>query len=180
VSVSEGRGRVELGFAWDSKGIADLVCGDLEVTRELDGRLKPAVYPMSGHFELVAHDGALLLRPHFTQHAIRIRIEATDEAWRAFDELVDERSGLCQRAVLKADVKSRLAEILTEGFDVQLPRGMLRDITLPASVQESLKLADGSYTLKAAPAHVAMNAQWLWYGTSVTIERASEAGEPGG
>jgi hypothetical protein len=180
VSVSEGRGRVQLGFAWDSKGIADLVCGDLEVTRELNGRLIPAVYPMSGHFELAAEHGALLLRPHFTQSSIRVRIEASDEAWLAFDELVDERSGLCQRAVEKADVKRRLAAVLAEGFDVRLPRRMLRDITLPASVQESLKLADGSYTLKAAPAHVAMNARWLWYGTSVTIERASAGGEPGG
>jgi hypothetical protein len=182
VSVSEGRGRVQLGFKWDSKGVADLICGDIEVTRELDGRLKSAVHPMSGHFELVAENGTLVLRPHLAQSSIRIRIEATDAAWRAFDELVDERSGLCQRAVLKADVKSRLTELLDEGFDVGLPRGMMRDIALPASVQESLKLADGSYTLKVTPAHVAMSAQWLWYGTSVRIERASasEAAEPGG
>jgi hypothetical protein len=182
VAVSEGHGRVQLGFSWDSKGVADLVCGDLEVTRVLDGRVKPEVYTVSGRFELVAQNGALLLRPRFAQEKIRVRLEASEEAWRAFDALVEDRNGLCQRAVEKADVKTRLAELLADGFDVPLPRSLLRDIALPASVQESLKLADGTYTVHVTPAHVVMGPRWLWYGTSVTIERPTTvaAAEPGG
>jgi len=182
VSVSDGRGRVRLSFRWDSKGVADLVCGDVEVTRELEGRLIPALYPMSGHFELVAENGALLLRPHFKDNRIRIHIEATEQAWRVFDELVEGRSGLCQKALEKADVKRQLGELLASGFDVPLPRNMLQDIALPASVEESLKLQDGAYVLKVTPAHVQMSAQWLWYGTNVTIERAAAHADavPGG
>jgi hypothetical protein len=179
VALSEGHGRARLTLAWDSKGIADLVCGDVEVSRELEGRLVPAVYPMSGHFDVAADGGSLLLRPNFQDNKIRVRIEATEQAWRVFDELVESRSGLCQRALEKGNVKSQLREILAEGFDVRLPRRLLRDIRLPASVQESLKLADGSYVLKVAPAHVAMNAQWIWYGTDVTIERAAPGAAPG-
>jgi hypothetical protein len=173
VAVSAGSGRARLTFAWDSKGIADLVCGDVEVTRDLSGRLVPALYAMSGYFELVAEGGQLLLRPRLAQRSIRVRIEATQQAWDAFDELADDRSGLCQRALEKADVKRQLAAILADGFDVELPRRMLRDIALPAGFQESLRLADGDYTLRVTPAHVAVTPRWLWYGTDVAIERGA-------
>jgi hypothetical protein len=54
-----------------------------------------------------------------------------------------------------------------------LPQKLLRDIALPVSVQESLKLEDTSYTLEIKPAQVVMTPQWIWYGTDVTIERGS-------
>lgn len=171
VAVADGRGRVRLKFAWKSKGLADLVCGDVEVTRELDGRIIPVVHPLVEFFDVVAEGGSLLLRPQLAQRAIRFGVEGTDQAWHAFDELLAQQGGPCRGALEKSDVKAKLAEILAHGFEVKLPRQLLRDIALPASVQESLKLNEGLFTLKVETANVVMTPQWIWYGTSVTIER---------
>lgn len=81
VSLADGHGRVRLKLAWKSKGLADMVCGDVEATRELDGRIVPTVYPMSGFFDVVAEGGSLVLRPRLAHSTIRIRVAATDQAW---------------------------------------------------------------------------------------------------
>jgi hypothetical protein len=173
VAIAEGRGRVRLRFVWKSKGLADIVCGDVDATRELDGRVPPSVHPLSGYFDIVAEGGSLVLRPSVARRSIHVQVEATDQAWKAFDELMAEQGGLCRGAVEQADVKQKLADLLTRGFEVQLPRSLLHDIQLPVSVQESLKLEDRSYTLEIKPARVVMTPPWIWYGTSVTIERAA-------
>jgi hypothetical protein len=170
VSVAEGRGRVRMHFAWKSKGLADVVCGDVDTTRELDGRVLPAVHPLSGSFDFVAEGGALLLRPQAAQRSIHVSVAATDQAWRAFDEVVAQQGGLCRSAIEKADVREKLGAILTRGFDVKLPR-LLRDIELPVSVEETLKLDEGSFSLQIKPAQLVMKPPWIWYGTSVTVER---------
>jgi hypothetical protein len=103
--------------------------------------------------------------------SIRIRVEATAQALREFDQLLAEQGALCRGALEKADVKQKLAEVLARGFEVKLPVELLQDITLPVSVQQSLELEDGSFTLEVNPAEVVMTSQTLWYGTNVTIER---------
>lgn len=173
VATSEGRGRVRLKLSWQSRGLAGVVCGDVEATRDLDGKILPAVYPMSGSLDIVAEGGSLLLRPRLAQMAIRIRLEATAQAWRAFDELLAQQGALCRGALEKANVKQKVAEVLDRGFEVKLPLELLQDITLPVSVQQSLTLEDGSFLLEVNPAEVVMTAQAIWYGTDVTIERAS-------
>jgi hypothetical protein len=174
VATTEGRGRVRLKLAWQSTGLADVVCGDIDATRDLEGRILPAVYRMSGSFDVVADGGSLLLRPRFAGMSIRIRVEATAQALREFDQLLAEQGALCRGALEKADVKQKLAEVLARGFEVKLPVELLQDITLPVSVQQSLELEDGSFTLEVNPAEVVMTSQALWYGTNVTIERDPE------
>jgi hypothetical protein len=171
VATTQGRGRVRVKLAWQSKGLADVVCGDVDATRDLDGRILPAVYPMSGSLDVVADGGRLLLRPRLAQVAIRIRVEATAQAWRAFDELLAQQGALCRGALEKANVKQKLAAVLERGFEVKLPLELLQDITLPVSVQQSLDLEDGSFMLEVTPAEVVMTPQAIWYGTNVTIER---------
>lgn len=171
VATSGGRGRVRLRLSWRSEGLASLVCGDVDATRDLEGRILPAVYPMSGSFEIVAEAGRLVLRPHFSRLSIRVQLEATPQAWRAFDELLAQQGRLCREAFERANVRRQLAKVLEAGFTVELPRGLLRDITLPVSVQQSLSLQDDSFVLEIKPAEVVVTAQTIWYGADVTIER---------
>jgi hypothetical protein len=172
VATAEARGRVRLKLTWQSKGLADVVCGDVDAVRDLDGRVLPAVYPMSGSLDVIADAGRLLLRPRLARKAIRIQVEATAQAWRAFDELLAQQGALCRGALEKANVKQELAAVLQRGFEVKLPLKLLQDITLPVSVQQSLNLEDGSFMLEVTPAEVVMTAQAIWYGANVTIERA--------
>ena len=57
VRLSGGDGNADLRFRWDSRGGANVVCGDVDVTRAIAGRVSPRDYRVSGHFAIEA-DGA--------------------------------------------------------------------------------------------------------------------------
>jgi hypothetical protein len=51
VSLAEGQGQADLRFQWDSKGLAaNLVCGDVDVTRSVTGNVIPEDYKVTGEF----------------------------------------------------------------------------------------------------------------------------------
>jgi hypothetical protein len=170
-ALLEGGGVARVQLQWDSRGMANAICGDIDVTRELRGAVVPAEYLVQGGFDAAAHGGAIVLRPRFGEVALTVRVRPSEDAWIAVDSIVDQQSGLCRAALRRADVKTRLREMLERGFTVKLPERLFREIRLPAGVQQSLELQGATLLLSVKPVGLVVGPQRIWYGADVTSER---------
>ncbi len=81
VRLAEGRGDAVLRFKWDSKGVAaNVVCGDVDVTREVKGGVVPEDYRGSGHFGIASACPDIILTPRFPDLAVRVYVDPSEQA----------------------------------------------------------------------------------------------------
>jgi hypothetical protein len=170
VALAEGHGRAELRFRWDSKGLAaNMVCGDMEVTKEVTGGVVPAEYVLSGDFAVTTQGEAVTLRPEFEELAVRIAVNPSDQAWGVVDEVLKEQRAGCEMALDKIDIKAKLAAIVGRGFNVKIPKKLLRPIHLPAGLRQSLEVQGLRLAVEVKPTAVLVSPDRLWYGADVAL-----------
>jgi hypothetical protein len=172
--VVDGGGSAAIRFQWDGKGVVGAVCGNLDVTREVTGRVVPAEYKIEGRFEISTDGGAILLAPRFGDVVVTVQVEPTEQAWQTVDQLIDEQGGLCQAALRKMNVREKLSAVLERGFNVKLPQKLFRPIRLPAGIAQTLSVRGLTFSLHVRPIDLTMTSQRLWYGADVGIEREKE------
>ena len=170
VRLAEGHGAADLRFQWDSKGAAaNLVCGDVDVTRTVTGGVVPEDYHVSGSFALAAAGNAVVLRPRFPDLAVRIYVDPSEQAWGVVDGVVKERAKGCEIALNKVDIKEKLGTILGRGFNVKIPQKIFKPIKLPAGVRQSLEVQGIQLALEVKPTAVRIASDRLWYGADVSF-----------
>lgn len=177
VRLAEGGGRASIRLQWDSRGLANAVCGDFDVTRELQATVVPADYRLKGRFELQADGGMIVLSPRFGEVKFRLKVEPSEASWRVVDALVDDQKALCRAALGKVDVRAKLQEVVAAGFEIKLPARLMRPIRLPAVVEQSLTLEGMTVELALKPAGLKVGERRLWYGVDVEA-RGAVAGSP--
>jgi hypothetical protein len=175
VVVEGGRGMVDLRFQWDGKGLAGLVCGDMDVTRQVGGTAHPASYDVKGAFDVVAEGSGIVVTPRFEELKFLVSMEPSAEALATIDEMVAQKDGLCGAALTKVDVKSKLVARVRRGFNIKLPRKLLKPIRLPAGVQQSLELQGVQLSLHVEPTGLVITPERLWYGADVETTRSEPA-----
>jgi hypothetical protein len=170
VSLAEGQGTADLRFQWDSKGLAaNLVCGDVDVTRAVSGDVVPENYKVSGHFAIATAGQAVLLHPRFPDLAVRVFVDPTEQAWGVVDEVVKARRKGCEIALNKVDVKQKLGDILGRGFDVKVPQKIFKPIRLPAGVNQSLEIQGIQLALQVKMTGVMVARDRIWYGADLRV-----------
>jgi len=167
--LAEGDGKVLLHFSWDSKGLAaNVVCGDVDVTKEVTGRVVPGHYDVKGSFALSVEGSGLILTPDFPDVALRLFVEPTEQAWEAVDEVVaDQRVG-CRKALGAVDLRAILGKVLDKGFNVKIPRKVFRPIHLPAGLRQSLDVQGVKLSLDLRTTGLLVSEERLWYGADVS------------
>ncbi|HEX7880101.1 MAG TPA: hypothetical protein VF720_11865, partial [Candidatus Eisenbacteria bacterium] len=114
VNATEGTGTATLHFQWDGKRLADLTCGDLDVTKTLTGQVVPARYIIAGRMGLAVTDNKIVCTPIFPETRIRLRVEPTKAAWDTVNALLAEKHGVCGWVLDKVNVPSILEGIIQE------------------------------------------------------------------
>jgi len=179
VSLAEGHGHAEIHLKWDSRGLAaNAVCGDEDTTRAVTGGVKPQDYRIVGEFGLEAEGDTVILRPDFGDLAVRIFVVPTDQAWGAVDAVVAAQRAGCRAALSKLNIKGILERLLGKGFNVKIPRKIMRPVRLPARVQGSLDVQGVKLNLEVTPAGLLVAQDRLWYGADLTLHRGEKAEEP--
>jgi len=176
VRVAEGAGRAVIGLYWDGKGVADVVCGDMDVKRAMTGTVVPRDHRVVGAFEIAMDGGAMVFTPRFGEVSVPVEIKPSEETWQSIDALIEEQGALCRAALKKVDLKARLAELLAKGFDVKLPAKLFKPVRLPVGVLQKLTLQDVAVSLAVKPAGLRMAKQRIWYGVNVDAIRDAPAG----
>ena len=170
-SIAEGSGRAQLRLRWESRTrAADFVCGDVDVTKEVTGRVIPTDYRLDGFFDVTASGETIVLEPRFPDLAVRVFIDPTEQAWNAVDEVVKERGAGCEIALGRVDIKEKLGQILGRGLTVKIPKTLLKPIRLPAGVRQSLDVQGRRMTLSVKPTALLVAEERIWYGANLTLE----------
>lgn len=176
VRVASGTGRATITFAWDGKNVAGAMCGDLEVTREVSGSVKPWDYPVAGALELSASAEQILAAPKFPTTRIRLRVVASEESWAQVQEILDSKEGVCGYVVDKVNVPKILLGLLDRGFNVRLPTEKIKTMAVPVGIQPTLRVKGRTLQLALELGHLQITEHMIWLGAQVALSVESAAG----
>jgi hypothetical protein len=176
VHLAEGHGDADLHFKWDSKAFAaNVVCGDVDITRAVTGGVVPQDYEVSGSFSIANAGDAIILQPRFPDLAVRIFVDPSEQAWAVVDGVIKEQAKGCEIALNKVDLKAKLAGILGRGFNVKIPQKIFKAIRLPAGVRQSLQVHGLELALHVKPTGLLVANDRLWYGADLAVSSKTPA-----
>ncbi len=170
VRIARGEGRATLRFAWESRGIAGLACGDFRAEIPVSGRVVPRTYPVRGSFALELVDGVLVATPSFPDLEVNLQVEPSPETWKEVERVLSERSLQCRAALKLVDVPALLRRRLERGFDVKVPPKVFRALRLPAALQREVTVAGRTHVVLTVPRELALTPKVVWLGADVKGE----------
>jgi hypothetical protein len=182
VRVADGRGTASVRFQWKGQGLAGTVCGDLDVQHDVSSEVVPAHYSVKGEFLLAAEGATVVAKPRFGEVVLKVVLRPTEQSWAILQSTVEDvkedKSDLCGMAIKKLDVRAIVQKIIDKGFQVKLPARLFREITLPATVEQSVTVQGRTVSLDAYPIGLRVTERMLWYGVAMGAV-AEDAGAPG-
>jgi len=169
VEIASGGGRATITLGWDSHGLALPLCGNLDVTQVVSGRVRPLRQEVRGLVRLTALDGAIVADPDFPELAVRLFIEPSERSLVALDSVLALRGGICGMALRKSDVRGRILELVGRGFNVRIPQRFFRPVRLPIAVRTSLPLGSREAPLAVRPSGLRVSDHAVWLGAWVAV-----------
>jgi hypothetical protein len=179
VEVVEGSGDATVNLLWRGGRLAKKVCGDLDVTEQVSGSVKPATYVLTGTLALDPHDGEIVGTPRFPETKVKLRVTPSAETWRRVDALLASKRGLCGWVLERVDVKKILAEQAEEkGFGIKLPLHKIKPFRFPAGLSESVDVRGRPIALDVQTGELRIDEHAVWVGARVRVGASAPA--PGG
>lgn len=175
VSLNKGRGSATIHFEWDSKGVANVVCRDFEVTRRINGMLVPAVHTFEGGLVLEAGAENIFAQPTFKDVPYRLKVDLTPQSWKDITDALTEQDSFfkCGIGLNPDTILPKLRELLLKGFNVRLPKKLFRGFALPGSLSQTLEYEGRRMQLTVKPDALRFDDDALWY--SSVVEARVEA-----
>lgn len=179
VSLAEGSGRGRLRFRWDGRGVAGVVCGDVNMSGAIVGSVVPDSYTLRGSLSLATDGPTLVARPTFEDAEIRLGIEPSKETWQLVEKTIGEQGALCRTALRAASVPEKLRAVVQRGFAVKLPGKLFPEMRLPVELERSVDLEGRTVHVQVSPAGLNLTPARLWYGADVRLldDRPAPAAE---
>ncbi|MBC7562573.1 MAG: hypothetical protein H7305_06605 [Gemmatimonadaceae bacterium] len=174
VRVANGTGVAHVKAAWESKGFAGPVCGDMTVERNVTGQVRARTYLARGRILLSSVNGSVLADPDFPGLAIRLFIDPAASSVAALDSALATRTGLCGYAVSRSKASERIQELVARGFNVKIPQRFFRRITLPVSVETAVPVAGRQLALTVTPSGVSVTPSTVWIAANVALTRRTD------
>lgn len=177
-SIRQGEGRGTIRFQWESRGLAGLACGDVDVTQAVSGSVIPHDYQVEGWVELSLDGEVVRAVPRFPDLEIRVYVDPSKESWAAVDRLLDSQGFRCRTALKLVDVPRRLKNELAKGFKVKIPSRIFKPIGLPAGFHDSVTVAGRKVALGVEPRGLLAHEDILWYGADLEAVHAVDLPAP--
>lgn len=181
VRVEKGEGMADFFFKWDSSGLANLICKDFQFTEKLKGTILAASYTVVGAFVLSATPSAIVATPAFAEQKFRMRFDLTPESWARVRSAVESQDtfGKCGVAIDPPAIMEKLKALGQRGFDVKLPKSLVRTINLPASIEQQVNVQDNIVQLAVKPGILSLDKDTLVFSSAVTTSISAMATQPG-
>ena len=173
VETSRGTGRAHLRFRWSGRGLANAICGDLDVARDVDGAAAPLGATLTGSARLAVEHGDFVVVPDVPRPRLRLVLEPSPAAWETLKSAVASQSDMCRTVLGKVDVVKVLRNLLSRGIVVNLPSDKLKPFRIPIAVTESLEVNDHDVTIVARPTHLSVGQPYTWFAASVEFHRSA-------
>jgi hypothetical protein len=172
VRLVSGEGNADVRLQWNSKGLAaNLVCGDVDVTKAVTGGVIPQDYRLAGAFKIAAAGSAVTLSPDFPEELqVRLFVDPSAQAWQAVQEVIDAQAAGCGATLEKIDIKAILGKLVGRGFNVKIPQKLIKPVRLPAGIKQSLEIQGLKLALQVKPTGLLVAGDRLWYGADIALE----------
>ena len=171
IAVNKGTGKAVVHFVWDGKHVADLACGDLDITETVTADVVPSSYVVSGTLGLALDGNHVIATPRFPETKIRIRVAPTKQSWDTINRILAEKHGVCGWLLDKVDVPSILKRVVEEkGFNVTLPLSKVKAFRIPAGVSDSLTVKDRTIAVHAKTNMIRIERDAILYSADVTLK----------
>ena len=179
VRVEKGEGMADFFFKWDSAGLANLFCKDFQFTEKLKGTILSASYPVVGAFVLSATPSAIVATPAFAEQKFRMRFDLTPESWARVRSAIESQDtfGKCGVAIDPPAIMEKLKALGQRGFDVKLPRSLVRTVNLPAKIEQQVNVQDNIVQLAVKPGILSLDKDTLVFSSAVSA-MALQPGRP--
>jgi hypothetical protein len=174
VHLEGGGGTARVHFQWDSRALVNLVCQDFEVTEQVQGRVRPRAYPVSGRFTLSAGPGVLVATPSFDDR-FRIHPELDAASWGVVGRALEHQNtlGKCGIGLHPEEVLAKLKALVDAGFVVKLPKKLFRGVSLPTRLSPTVNVQGRDVEVELTQSRLEAGPDGVWYGVWV------KAGLPG-
>ena len=169
VTVASGSGRATIHFKWDGKNVSGAVCGDMEVTQEVSGGVKPAEYPVSGGIVLTATTREILASPKFPLIKVNLKVQPSEESWAAVQKILDEKQGVCGYVVEKVNVLKIVQGLIDRGFNVRLPTEKIKPMAIPVGIEPTMQVRGQPVELAIKVGELAITEKMIWLGADVRL-----------
>ena len=179
VRVASGTGNANIDFKWDGKNVSGAVCGDMQVSQDVAGNVKPDEYSVSGALHLTASARAILASPKFPVVKVNLKVDPSAESWAAVQKILDEKGGVCGFVVDKVDIRGVLEGLVGKGFNVRLPTEKIKPMAIPVGIAPTMKVGDETVRIEVKVSNLAITEHMIWLGADVSIEGAEGKPVPG-
>ena len=169
VQVTGGSVQATIAIDWDSKGLANAVCGDLAAKQPVRGTVRPSRHIAIGELHLSARDGAVLVDPEFPALAIRVFADPSEASVATLDSLLATKGGLCGIAVEKVRVSDLLVARVERGFLVRIPQKFFRPVRLPIVLERTVPSGGRELKLEVSPRDLVVTPAAVWLAADVRI-----------
>ena len=169
VRVNGGSVKATIAIAWDSRGLANAICGDLAAQHSVTGTIRVTEHIAIGRLVLSARDGAVVVDPEFPDLAIRLFADADAASVAVLDSLLATKGGLCGIAVQKARVSDLIVARIARGFLIRIPQKFFRPLRLPIAVERELPAGDRALSLVVSPRDIVITRAAVWLAADVRI-----------
>lgn len=174
--IDSGDWRAAVNFKWDGKNISGAVCGDLDITLEMEGGIWPDRYTLAGAMTLTGSPRQILAEPAFPPARIKLRVKPSDESWAAAKEIFDDKTGVCGFVLDRVDVMGIVKRLIDRGFIVRIPTEKIRPFALPVGINPSMTVRGEKVAMAAKVSGLAITPQTIWLGAEVAVDIAKPAG----
>ena len=175
VTVASGSGNATIHFKWDGKNVAGATCGDMEVTQEVSGGVRPDTYPVSGGLVLVATAQDILAQPRFPLIKVNLKVVPSEESWAAVDGILGGKDGVCGYAVEKVNVRGIVQRLVDKGFNVRLPTEKIKPMAVPVGIEPTMMVRGKAVALSIKLGDLAITEDVIWLGARVSVAVGEEA-----
>jgi hypothetical protein len=175
VTVASGSGNATIHFKWDGKNVAGATCGDMEVTQEVSGGVRPDTYPVAGGLLLVATAQDILAQPRFPLIKVNLKVVPSKESWAAVDGILGEKDGVCGYAVEKVNVRGIVQKLVDKGFNVRLPTEKIKPMAVPVGIEPTMMVRGEPVALSIKLGDLAITEDVIWLGARVSVAVGDEA-----
>jgi len=180
VDVKESEGRVGIHFSWDSKSIANLVCKDFDLTRDLRGRVLPQRHVLSGALRIASADDLFTLTPLFPDRKIPLKVDLTPSSWEIVEAALrtQDSADRCGTLMKPDNLVARLRELAAKGVKVGIPESVFRVVRLPAHLEQAVKIGDRTVNLTVKSEGLMVLPQLLWTSASAHVRALAPSAPP--
>lgn len=176
VEVQETEGDATLRFGWDSAALANVVCKDFELTREIRGRVLAQRHLLAGALRLENTGESLTATPVFPDRRVQIKLDLTPSSWGVVEAALRSQDsfGKCGTMMDPEQGLVRLKELGARGIKVRLPASIFRTVSLPARLQKSAKVNQRTVGLRLTAESLRIESATLWSSVFVQVQTSTK------